>query len=341
VLAELRAKHPQAADPPVNPVPPPTVLQVEIEDVIKAMRSFPNGSAGGRDGFWPQYYVDFLSCPVAVHCDGLVKSFTSYHNMCLSGKVPSSVAPFLASAPLVPTLKSKGGIRPIAVGEAHRRCTAKLAMSAVRADAASFFSPLQVGVGIPNGAESILHAINFLLDGDWDPGKLVAKLDLTNAFNVFNRTAMLEAVRKHFGSISAWVESSYQSAPFLYAGAEIIKSCLGVQQGDPLGPLLFAAVLQILLESIQRQVQNLDLHVWYLDDGTIVGSKADICKVIEIIRTEGPSLGLFLGECLIWSPREDADFSGFPVNVVTQCGGGVKLLGGSIGNREVAEMLVQ
>ena len=91
---------------------------------------------------------------------------------------------------------------------------------------------------------------------------------------------MLEAVRKHFGSISAWVESNYQSAPFLYAGAEIIKSCLGVQQGDPLGPLLFAAVLQILVESIHRQVQNLDLHVWYLDDSTVVGSKADIWKVL-------------------------------------------------------------
>ena len=110
VLAELRAKHPQAADPPVNPVPPPTALQVEIEDVIKAMRSFPKGSAGGRDGFWPQYYVDFLSCPVAVHCDGLVKSFTSPLTIICVSLEKCHLLLLLSLLLPPPTLKSKGGI---------------------------------------------------------------------------------------------------------------------------------------------------------------------------------------------------------------------------------------
>src|SRR5688572_15441408 len=69
--------------------------------------------------------------------------------------------------------------------------------------------------------------------------------------------------------------------------------------------------------------------VWYLDDGTIVGSKKDLLSALDIIQNEAPHLGLHLniGKSLVWSPHSDADLSGFPPNLPTKSGGGVKVLG--------------
>ena len=60
-------------------------------------------------------------------------------------------------------IKNGGGVRLIAVGEVLRRLTSKLASSAVRHTAVEHLSPLQVGVGIKNGTEAIIHAVNNLL----------------------------------------------------------------------------------------------------------------------------------------------------------------------------------
>ena len=43
------------------------------------------------------------------------------------------------------------------------RLTSKLASSVVRHTAVEHLSPLQVGVGIRNGAKAIIHAVNNLL----------------------------------------------------------------------------------------------------------------------------------------------------------------------------------
>ncbi|GJZ62446.1 putative reverse transcriptase domain-containing protein [Tanacetum coccineum] len=78
-----------------------------------------------------------------------------------------------------------------------------------------------------------------------------------------------------------------------YVGDDYIWSTTGVQQGDPLGPLLFALVLHPLVHRIRDCCQLL-FHAWYLDDGTIIGDTKEVAKAIDIIRAEGPRLGLEL-----------------------------------------------
>ncbi|GJT06297.1 hypothetical protein Tco_0840759 [Tanacetum coccineum] len=55
---------------------------------------------------------------------------------------------------------------------------------------------------------------------------------------------------------------------------------MGVQQGDPLGPLLFSIVLHPLVCKI-RDSFNLSFQAWYLDDGTIIGDTFIVGEVLK------------------------------------------------------------
>ncbi|XP_026390360.1 uncharacterized protein LOC113285825 [Papaver somniferum] len=72
----------------------------------------------------------------------------------------------------------------------------------------------------------------------------------------------------------------------LYYDQYVLSSALGVQQGDPLRPLLFSLTLHPLVKTIASNCK-LDLHAWYLDDGTIIGDTLEVSKALNIIETEG------------------------------------------------------
>ncbi|GJU46273.1 putative reverse transcriptase domain-containing protein [Tanacetum coccineum] len=104
-------------------------------------------------------------------------------------------------------------------------------------------------------------------------------------------------------------------------------------QGDPLGPLLFALILHPLLHKIKDSCKIL-LHVWYLDDGTIIGDSEEVARTLDIIKVSGPVLGLelnikkteiFWPSCNGMKLREGL----FPVDI-RRPSSGVKLLGGVV-----------
>jgi hypothetical protein len=124
-------------------------------------------------------------------------------------------------------------------------------------------------------------------------------------------------------------------------GKHQIKSSCGVQQGDPLGPLLFAITLQPLVLRIQSECPDLLLNKWYLDDGTIFGKIADVCKALAIVMEDGPSFGLCLNESktVLFNGAMDLDaLSIFPPRIVRCQDAGVKFLGaGCSGSDSVVE----
>ena len=69
-------------------------------------------------------------------------------------------------------------------------------------------------------------------------------------------------------------------------GNETILSETGVQQGDPLGPVLFA----LAVDEIARSVRS-PINIWYLDDATIGGPAEsvceDLCRIIPMLSDIG------------------------------------------------------
>ncbi|GJV30581.1 putative reverse transcriptase domain-containing protein [Tanacetum coccineum] len=142
---------------------------------------------------------------------------------------------------------------------------------------------------------------------------------------------MLREVRLHCPAISRWVEFCYSNPTRLYYGEHTLWPCQGVQQGDPLGPLLFSLVLHPLICKI-RDSFSLSLHAWYLDDGTIVGDTVVVGKVLELIMKDEPGCGLHrnIDKTEVLLPKEDprSRLAGiFPPNISRPLHG-VKLLGG-------------
>ena len=128
----------------------------------------------------------------------------------------------------------------------------------------------QLGFGVRGGAEVAVHAARKFLLNLLDDLAMI-KLDFHNAFNYVRRDKMLEAVRDLAPTVYPLVHSAYSAPSTLFWGDHIIMSAEGVQQGDPLGPLLYCL-------SIYRHFANLRsaFCVMYLNDVTIVGNMEDI-----------------------------------------------------------------
>ena len=271
-----------------------------------ALRSFPTGSAPGPSGLRANHLKEavFYSSP---HRASLTLQYlTGVVNLLCAGRAPRAVVPHLCGAYLLPCRKKDGGLRPIAVGEVLRRLTSKCAARAVLSNALQLLSPLQVGVGLPGGCDTILHSVTSI-QGDTSISsdhKLTLLVDFSNAFNSIDRATMFHEMRSRLPSLSSWMECSYGSQPTLLLDNFSILSCCGVQQGDPLGPLGFALVLHPVIEKIKESVPSLLINVWYLDDGTLCGTENELATALSIIESEGPPRELLLNrsKSLIYTP---------------------------------------
>ena len=336
VVDEMLSKHPQVTPPsiPADSVPPPT--QVAEVDIVRALKSFPAGTAPGPSSLRANHIKEAVFCPSPDRANYALRGLVRVVNLLCAGHAPSEVVPYLCGATLFACKKKGGGVRPIAVGEVLRRLTSKCISRAVQAEAIRTLIPLQVGVGISAGCEAIVHSVTCVVEGSniSPDDRWTLLLDFSNAFNSVDRGAMFKEMRARIPSMSAWMESCYGSQPILRLGDQSILSCCGVQQGDPLGPLGFALALHPIIELIQQNVPDLLINAWYLDDGTLCGSASDLCAALAIIESEGPPRGLHLNrsKSLLIIPS-DATLSHNPLPVdIPISREGFTILGSPVGS---------
>lgn len=289
-LRGLHDKHPlplatsQIPDSPNSDFQP---LQVKEIDTLKAIMSFPGGSAGGVDGITPQHLKDLISKVAGEAGSTLLKELTSLANLMLSGKVPTDIVPVLYGANLCALLKKDGGIRPIAIGCTFRRLASKLCCRSIFDPLSSYFQPIQLGFGTKGGCEAAVHAARSFLNSP--DSQVFLKIDVKNAFNSIDRGALLGEIKNHCPNIYNYLWQCYSAPTKLTYFENEIESKVGCQQGDPLGPAIFSLGLHPLIKEL-----NSKFNVWYLDDGTLGGSVSTVLNDLENISTKFSSIGLDL-----------------------------------------------
>lgn len=293
-MKSLHEKHPAHPEPvkfPESTVETEQIIPTE-EEVERSIMSFRNGTAGGLDSLRPQILKDLLNVQNGDVKNRLLTSLTSLTTIVFSGTVPTSICRYLYGATLTALQKMCGGIRPIAVGNTWRRLAAKLACRRVSSTLCNLFQPNQLGVGIKNGVEAGAHTARIYFKSKHTSIRLFLKIDVRNAFNEVRRDKLLHEVKNNIPEIFKFVEQCYKYPTNVYYGENLILSQRGVQQGDPLGPALFCLTIQRIISSLQ--LLNLDLNIWYLDDGTIAGEPEAVLKALNVIIDKANEIGLKL-----------------------------------------------
>ena len=185
-----------------------------------------------------------------INQDILLPAITPFVQLVLEGRTPVTVRPFFFGANLTALSKEQGGISP---NSRELHAAPPSGKSCRKQDYKGALEELalrQLGFGVKGGAEAAVHAVRFYLQ-DPDPDKAVLKLDFRKAFNMIHRDWMLNAIREHAPTFHPFVHSAYSSPSSLFWMDRTIQSAEGVQQSDPLGPLLSC-------QSIQHMVTQLE-----------------------------------------------------------------------------------
>ena len=306
VFQKLLALHP-TGNLILCPEPAPrSVLGAWPDEEVSAMRaiihSFPPASAGGPSGLRPQHLVDCLGS-ASTHAQSLLlEALCELCHRGLEGSLAPRAVAYLCAARLIPLKKADGGVRPIAIGETLRRIIAKFALRRPASSRAQcWMSPLQTAFVRGSPCETVGMGVQELvhqLSGREDWGLL--QVDVRNAFNTLQRETILGAVATHAPELTAWVRQTLQPAPLL-CGREVVWSTQGVQQGDPMGPFLFALGIQDVINLLPKDML---LHRWYLDDGVLMGTLPQLHHAIELLEAHFPQRGLVVNysKTTLWGP---------------------------------------
>ena len=88
-----------------------------------------------------------------------------------------------------------------------------------------------------------------------------------------------------------WVEWMLTAPANLYCRGQKLYCTTGVQQGDPLGPLLFSAGIHEVVSSCNVNFPEV-WGCWYLDDGSLVGPLEALERAIAYLLSRLKEIGL-------------------------------------------------
>jgi hypothetical protein len=216
-------------------------------------------------------------------CEGLA---AMARRICTDYVDPDALQAFLANR-LVP-LDKNPGLRPVGIGEVHRRIIGKAIMHVLKRDVQHSTGSIQLCAGQEAGCEAAVHAITRLFEDEATDGLLL--VDADNAFNRLNRSAALWNIQFTCPSFSTVLINCYRrpSRLFVTGGMEL-ESCEGTTQGDPLAMAMYAVATIPFIHTLHGILSQ----VWFADDAQGVGSLTALRAWWDKILQLGPKYGYF------------------------------------------------
>ena len=303
VMAALRDKHPHAEPPtPLEDSTPPLRIDADVLQRTLQRLQAKRGAAGGPTGMTYEHVL-----AAAKSSSEAFNATLALVNHLLTGKLPRHHT--LLDSSLVGLQKPDGGARPIAIGEVLYRLAGLCALTACE-DLGRSLAPLQLAVGVSGGVEALVHAVKSALASD--PDAALLSVDMANAFNTLDRSALFDAVQQRAPSLLAFVQWSYGAPTDLHivgapAGTAPIQSRMGVRQGDTLAGLLYALTMQLILERTQAAAPSV-ATLAIADDVSLVGKVDQLRQAFHTLT--GPHGAASIG--LRVQPRKCAITAGPP-----------------------------
>ena len=274
------------------------------EKVRKLILSFPSHSSPGPTGLRPAHLKDALHLP---NNPALVTTFlsllSSFILAAASNHLPPDQAPYLSSAILIGIPKKQEGVRPIAISNTLRRLVSKaLAQTHLPAIHRHLF-PLQTGVGVRDAPPLTNALLRHLSTNPNHSNHLLLQVDLSNAFNTISRHSILSSLYTSIPQLAPWFFFTHSTPALLFHSQGIIQSHTGVQQGDPLSPILFALGIHPIISSLPSVAPH-SFHSWYLDDGNIFGPPIEVARAFQHLleQLHPTDLKVNSEKCILSSP---------------------------------------
>lgn len=294
---------------------------VSLPALRAALRKAPRGSSCGPDGWRFEHLKTALSRSpeLQVEAPRMLSALHGVVAVAAAALLPASCRDAFATASLSalrkPSAPGELKVRPVAAGNVLRRLTGMVLAAVHVAALREAAGPNQVAVGRASAAEGTILAVRqALLDG---PAQHVAAFDAKNAFNEMSRQLVLDQVATLVPALLPYIAFVYGGGPIPITsrtaqapGYVVFWSAEGVQQGDPLGPALFALGLAPALAELAQRLRQCAgtrrfLLAAYLDDITVVSSapllRAALHHVPLVLRRVC-SLEIQRAKTQIWPP---------------------------------------
>ena len=112
--------------------------------------------------------------------------------------------------------------------------------------------------------------------------KVLFKVDIRNAYNTISRHACCEVADAIDNDLATWTRWCLASPSMVACNVASLSCTTGVQQGEPLSPLLFCAGLAPLTQAVADYFPQVK-QLWYLDDGLLYGDAAHVSACLVLI----------------------------------------------------------
>ena len=100
----------------------------------------------------------------------------------------------------------------------------------------------------------------------------------------------MDGVKQHCPDMAPWAYWCLNGSSRVYYNARVINCTTGVQQGDPLGPVLFSMGLHTVIEKLLAIPEIRQL--WFLDDGILRGQTSQVLHASTVMSNELAKINL-------------------------------------------------